>query len=73
LLQDVTRLYLRGDIDHGRRMRIGIDLGGTKIEGIAIDDDGGERARVRIGTPTGDYEATLAAVAEVVSGLEQRT
>jgi fructokinase len=66
------RLYLRGGIDHGCRMRIGIDLGGTKIEGIALDDDGGERARLRIGTPAGDYEATLAAVVEVVSGLEQR-
>lgn len=53
-------------------MRIGIDLGGTKIEGIAVDDDGGERARLRVGTPAGDYEATLAAVGEVVSGLEQR-
>ena len=52
-------------------MRIGIDLGGTKIEGIALDGDGRERARLRIGTPAGDYEATLAAVAAVVSGLKQ--
>ena len=66
------RLYLRGGFDHRCRMRIGIDLGGTKIEGIALDDGGGERARLRVGTPAGDYEATLAAVVEVVSGLEQR-
>ena len=36
-------------------MRIGIDLGGTKIEGIALDDDGRERARLRVATPAGDY------------------
>ncbi len=53
-------------------MRIGIDLGGTKIEGIVLDDGGGERARLRVGTPARDYEATLAAVVEVVSSLEQR-
>jgi fructokinase len=32
-------------------MRIGIDLGGTKIEGLCLDDDGKERARDRIATP----------------------
>jgi len=31
-------------------MRIGIDLGGTKIEGIVLDDSGKERARVRVAT-----------------------
>ena len=36
-------------------MRIGIDLGGTKIEGIAIADDGGERLRRRVAAPRGDY------------------
>ena len=36
-------------------MRIGIDLGGTKIEGIAIADDGSERLRRRIAAPRGDY------------------
>ena len=44
-------------------MRIGIDLGGTKIEGIAIADDGSERLRRRIPAPRGDYDSTLAAVA----------
>lgn len=51
-------------------MRIGIDLGGTKIEGIAIDADGRERARRRVPTPRGDYEATLDAVASLVGELE---
>ena len=39
-------------------MRIGIDLGGTKIEGIAIADDGSERLRRRIPAPRGDYTST---------------
>lgn len=51
-------------------MRIGIDLGGTKIEGILLDECGGERARLRIPTPRGDYGATLAAVAGVVARLD---
>jgi len=53
-------------------MRIGIDLGGTKIEGIVLDDEGGERARLRVPTPAGDYEATIAAVTALVSELERR-
>ena len=50
-------------------MRIGIDLGGTKIEGIALDDDGHERARFRISTPH-DYTATLDALVDLVQRLE---
>jgi fructokinase len=50
-------------------MRIGIDLGGTKIEGIALDDDGRERARFRISTPH-DYIATMDAIADLVRRLE---
>ena len=38
-------------------MRIGIDLGGTKIEAIALDGHGNERARKRIASPRGDYAA----------------
>ena len=53
-------------------MRIGIDLGGTKIEGIALDDDGRERARLRVGTPSGDYDGTLSKVADLVGDLERR-
>src|SRR5688572_24127713 len=52
-------------------MRIGVDLGGTKIEGIALDSAGLERARVRIATPRDDYDATLAAIASVVQRVEQ--
>ena len=52
-------------------MRIGIDLGGTKIEIRVIDDDGCERYRRRAATPQGDYERTLATIAELVAGAER--
>jgi fructokinase len=52
-------------------MRIGIDLGGTKIEAIAIADDGSERLRRRIPAPRGDYSRTLAAVAGLVRDIER--
>ena len=51
-------------------MRVGIDLGGTKIEGLALDADGAEVARQRIATPAGDYQATLAAIVSLVGALE---
>ena len=51
-------------------MRIGIDLGGTKIEGIVLDEQGRERARLRQPTPQGSYEETVAAIAAVVAKLE---
>lgn len=47
-------------------MRIGIDLGGTKIEAIALEAEGREVFRQRIATPRGDYEATVAAIAALV-------
>ena len=53
-------------------MRIGIDLGGTKIEGIALDGSA-EAARLRVDTPRDDYDATLVAIVDVVSDLERRT
>ena len=51
--------------------RIGIDLGGTKIEIIALDDSGAECFRRRIATPREDYEATLTAVARLVQDAEK--
>ena len=50
-------------------MRIGIDIGGTKIEGVAIDR-GHERLRLRVRTPRGDYGATIQEVCDLVSALE---
>ncbi|MBO6669420.1 ROK family protein [Parvibaculum sp.] len=54
-------------------MRIGIDLGGTKIEAIALDGHGNERARKRIASPRGDYAATIAAIRDLVATLEAET
>jgi fructokinase len=53
-------------------MRIGIDVGGTKIEGIALDGSR-EVARVRVDTPRDDYAATIHAIASVVADLERTT
>ncbi len=53
-------------------MRIGIDLGGTKTEGIAIDDAGRERLRLRVATPRADYDAMVAAIVGLVSDIETR-
>jgi len=52
-------------------MRIGIDLGGTKIEGVAIAADGRERLRQRTQTPRDDYDGTLTAVAHLVRDIER--
>lgn len=52
-------------------MRIGIDLGGTKIEAIALDAAGRECARERIATPHNDYPGTVRAIVALVAGLEQ--
>jgi fructokinase len=54
-------------------MRIGIDLGGTKIEALAIDDQGVELARHRIDTPRDDYDATIVAMVGLVRRLEKQT
>lgn len=53
-------------------VRIGVDLGGTKIEAIALDNAGQTLARQRIATPQGDYVATLHAVADLVNAIEQQ-
>jgi fructokinase len=52
-------------------MRIGIDLGGTKIEGVALHRDGSIMARRRAPTPQGDYETTVRALADLVGYLER--
>lgn len=54
-------------------MRIGIDLGGTKIEGLALDHQGNELIRQRIDTPRGDYQATINAIVSLVRQLEAST
>jgi predicted NBD/HSP70 family sugar kinase len=50
--------------------RLGVDLGGTKIEVVALAPDGTERFRRRVPTPRGDYAATLAAIVSLVDAAE---
>lgn len=54
------------------RPRFGIDLGGTKIEAIALDAQGNELARERLVTPRGHYEATVDTIRVLVEGLDAR-
>jgi len=49
----------------------GIDLGGTKIEGVLMEEEGAIRFRRRVATPAGDYEATLEAVVALHRELER--
>jgi len=51
--------------------RIGIDLGGSKIEAALVDPTGHIVERRRAQTPSGDYDATVAAIAQLVSAVEQ--
>jgi fructokinase len=52
-------------------MRLGIDLGGTKIEVIALDSDGTELLRRRVSTPQSEYDNTVAAIAGLVLNAER--
>jgi fructokinase len=53
-------------------VRIGIDVGGTKIEGIAIAGDGREVVRLRVPAPRDDYRQTLGAVADLLDAIERQ-
>ncbi len=55
---------------YARTARIGVDLGGTKIEGVALTGDGRLAARRRMATPKGAYDATLRTVAAIVAEIE---
>jgi fructokinase len=52
-------------------VRIGVDLGGTKIEAIALEAGGREVFRKRVSTPRGDYDATVAAISGLVSEIDR--
>ena len=54
-------------------MRIGIDLGGTKIEGVALAADGREQWRRRVAAPRGHYADSVRAIAGLVAALEAET
>ena len=51
-------------------IRLGVDVGGTKIEIIAIDADGRELLRRRVDSPRGDYDATVSAIAALVAAAD---
>jgi fructokinase len=51
-------------------LRIGVDLGGTKIEAAAIDRKGVVVARRRAATPAGNYDGTIAAIVALVAAIE---
>jgi fructokinase len=57
----------------GEAIRIGVDLGGTKIEVIALGSAGEVLARWRCDSPRGDYQATLHAVRDCVAHVESHT
>ena len=58
---------------HTTPCRLGIDLGGTKIEGIALDMKGRALARYRVPTPQNDYAGTLDAICDIVKALKKDT
>lgn len=51
--------------------RIGVDLGGTKIEVVALARDGAELLRRRVPTPAGDYAGTIARIVDLVGAAER--
>ncbi len=53
-------------------MRLGIDLGGTKIEGIIIDEQGYEVWRERVATPANNYQPILNAIVALVKKAEKK-
>ena len=53
-------------------MRIGIDMGGTKIEGIVLSSDGIICAQKRVPTPSGDYQATIKTLVDLVDELSKK-
>jgi fructokinase len=56
-----------------RPVRIGIDLGGTKIEVIALSEEGHELFRKRVDTPRNDYQKTLKAIEGLIQDAEKDT
>lgn len=54
-------------------LRIGIDLGGTKIEVVGLDDDGKEVFRKRVPTPRGDYAGTLQQIKALIEETGEGT
>ncbi len=53
-------------------MRIGLDLGGTKTEGLVLAPDGSERVRLRVATPDDDYAAILRMIDDLIGALQEK-
>ncbi len=53
-------------------MRIGVDLGGTKIEAIALSNSGETLIRKRVPTPSGNYHGTVQTIADMVLAIEKQ-
>src|SRR4051794_26969743 len=51
-------------------LRIGIDLGGTKTEALALDASGRELCRKRVATPRGNYEEILSTIVQLIESVE---
>jgi fructokinase len=58
------------DLHPSTKLRIGVDLGGTKIEFVALERDGRELHRHRVATPRHDYDGTVRAIKEGVERIE---
>lgn len=69
-LSQQTKQTKQPVFDIFKAMRIGIDLGGTKIEGIVLSSDGAILSRVRRSSPRGNYSQTLSTIKELVRDLE---
>src|SRR5687767_13546920 len=68
--KDFGDATLRGVMERSD-VRIGVDLGGTKIEVVALDASGTERFRKRVRSPRGDYPGTIEAVGGLVEDAER--
>ena len=66
----VANMATTSGVPSTNRVRIGIDLGGTKIEFVALESDGKEVHRHRVPTPRGDYDGTVRAIREGVEKIE---
>ena len=51
-------------------MRIGIDLGGTKVEGIRLKNNGQIDQKIRVSTPTENYESVVNTICDLINGLQ---
>ena len=51
-------------------MRIGVDLGGTKVEGIRLKDNGQIDKKIRVSTPTKNYDSVITLICDLISDLQ---